>query len=535
MINDKFKLEEQNLSISDIDWTNLFYDFKQIFEDDDAAVFISDTEVSYPNPQNLNEDHKTPTFILAESGMVKVNKPNAFKFAVGKYVTKFMLLCTIKFDGNIGAAESFIAYKVREKNLPYIRVGTDYLRVINKKNRFGGESTMLKSWKKETITDDHGKMILQAIPKYDDFCIVPDNVNHKYATDRCFNLYSPFPHKPYREHVELDEIPNTKTLVSHIFGEQVDLGMKYLKILYERPTQILPVLCMVSEERETGKTTFLNWMIMMFGENAVHISPQTLTSNYNDSYATKNIIIIDETVVEKSTSIEKLKSLATAKTLAVSQKFISHYSVPFFGKIIIATNKEQDFMRIDESEIRFWIRKVPQIEGEKNTNIENDLFAEIPKFLKYLTQLPDVDLSKTRMVFTAEEIGTKELLTIKDESKSWLRKELEMFLEDYFNNNCEKPFFEATPKDIKEKWFMSNNQVTMSYIRKVLKYEMKLNSEEPKRYNPFDGVENQLSLPLGRPYIFNNPSWTSKGDSPANVSGGRWWDSGDKNSDDLPF
>ena len=44
-------------------------------------------------------------------------------------------------------------------------------------------------------------------------------------------------------------------------------------------------------------------------------------------------------------------------------------------------------MRIDDEEIRFWIRKINPIKGDKNTNIENDLFNEIPKFLKYLEQM----------------------------------------------------------------------------------------------------------------------------------------------------
>jgi hypothetical protein len=36
-------------------------------------------------------------------------------------------------------------------------------------------------------------------------------------------------------------------------------------------------------------------------------------------------------------------------------------------------------MRIDQEEIRFWVRKIKLIKGAKNTNIETDLFNEIPK------------------------------------------------------------------------------------------------------------------------------------------------------------
>jgi hypothetical protein len=34
-------------------------------------------------------------------------------------------------------------------------------------------------------------------------------------------------------------------------------------------------------------------------------------------------------------------------------------------------------MRIDEEEIRFWVRKIKPINGKKNTNIETDLFNEL--------------------------------------------------------------------------------------------------------------------------------------------------------------
>jgi hypothetical protein len=216
--------------------------------------------------------------------------------------------------------------------------------------------------------------------------------------------------------------------------------------------------------------------------------------------------MIDETVIEKQHVVEKLKSLATAKTISVSQKFVQHYSVPFFGKIIVCTNKETDFMRIDDEEIRFWIRKINPIVGKKNTNIENDLFNEIPKFLKYLEQLPEIDFSNSRMVFTQEEIQTDSLELIKKESKNGLRKELEIYIDDFFNNNDVNEF-EATAKDIKEKWF-EHDREKMSYILKVLKNEMKMTPQPNKYYFPFNS-NNYLEKKKGTPFLFvreNNQS-----------------------------
>jgi phage/plasmid-associated DNA primase len=215
--------------------------------------------------------------------------------------------------------------------------------------------------------------------------------------------------------------------------------------------------------------------------------------------------MIDETTIDKVHAIEKLKSLATAKTISVSQKFVSHYSVPFFGKIILCTNKESDFMRIDEEEIRFWVRKIKPINGKKNTNIETDLFNEIPNFLKYLLQIEEIDFSKSRMVFTKDEIETESLELVKEESKSWLRKEIEYLFIDFFDNNNAIDFVEVTPKDIKERWFINNNQISISYIRKVLKEEMKMHSLVTKRYKGFPNEAGLTFDKVGLPFVFTNP------------------------------
>ena len=137
--------------------------------------------------------------------------------------------------------------------------------------------------------------------------------------------------------------------------------------------------------------------------------------------------------------------------------------------------------------------------GKKNTNIENDLFNEIPKFLKYLEQMPEIDFSKSRMVFTQEEIKTESLELIKKESKNGLRKEIEIYIEDFFNNNDVNEF-EATAKDIKEKWF-EHDKEKMSYILKVLKNEMKMIPQANKYYTPFNNT-NYLEKKKGTPFLF---------------------------------
>jgi hypothetical protein len=369
----------------------------------------------------------------------------------------------------------------------------------------------LKKWKKDELKEDYGRTFVKHVPKFNDFIIEPNNCKYTPVVEEFFNLYCEFPHS-----ICDGSFPNIERLLKHIFADQYELGLRYMQILYLFPKQILPILVLTSKDRETGKTTFLNLLNIIFADNYVQISPQDLISQFNSIYATKNIIGIDETVVEKQSTVEKLKSIVTQKTITVNDKFISQYSVPFFGKVVIATNRERDFMRIDEEEIRFWVRKVPTI-SEKITDIENKMMQEVPAFLNYLATMPAVDFSKDRMVFTKEEIKTTYLQEVVEESRSSLYKELEILITEHFYQNNFDEFY-ATPSDIKNKWFHHNNQITANYIGKVIKEELKQSPSPVCRYAPFYGKYDanspdglKLDKKVGAPFTFSRDFFVKNG------------------------
>jgi hypothetical protein len=487
---DKFKDGIKNTNLNPVDWFNLYGDFQEIFSKSKLWICISDTECAYAKYLD--------TVVFKQDGVfVSVLVENSENIPIDSVQTKFMMLIKFRFKNNYYVGMNYVLYNLMKIEIPFIRVGVDYFKKIVKPTRYGGEATLLKHWKKDEIKQDYDNTFINRVYKYDDFTIEPNNIDYNPIINNYYNLYSQFQHQVHPEIIEENQIQTSLELVKHIFGDKYEIGLKYLKILFEFPKQILPIIVLVSEERGTGKTTFLNWMDMIFGENCVAISPDDVSRGFNSIYATKNIILIDEAVAEKQATVEKLKSIATAKTISVSQKFVSEYSIPFYGKVILCTNKETDFMKIDNEEIRFFVLKVPVIK-KLNTRIEDDLFKEIPKFLKYLTQLSEIDFSKSRMVFTPEEIESDALETVKEESRSGLFKELFLLIDHYFNNsNLEE--FEANPVDIKNKFFANNNQISTSYIRKVLKNEYKLIPQKIKRYNAFG--EN-LTESIGTPFIF---------------------------------
>jgi len=419
-------------------------------------------------------------------------------FDEGEIIKPHQILNALKFNGNFEATRHFIMLNYLNIDIPYFRIGFKYFKVVDKETRYGTTVEDVILWQKEAICDDHGKKILNKIQKFNGFICKPSNKKFQQSYKGYYNMYKRFPHKPSQGDVTLTEIPAISGLMAHIFGDQQELGYQYFKVLYEEPTQKLPVLCLVSKERQTGKTTMLNFMQMLFGSNFGIINSETLTSAFNSSYAHLNIIGVDETVIDKASAVEKIKMLATADALMVNMKNVQEYPVEFFGKMVLATNKETDFMRIDNEEIRFWIRK-PGTVKRTDPNLNDKLVSEIPKFLKYLEQI-EMPEYKTRMVFTPEQISNKELEAIKKNSRSGLHKELHIMIKQFFFNNKNVTEFQASATDIKRQWFESNNSISAHYISRVIKDEMNEDNEGVTRYHPFNHVNG--STISGRPFTF---------------------------------
>ena len=129
------------------------------------------------------------------------------------------------------------------ENEEFIRVGTTLYKLVNQPRLNGGYVKKRIVWNNETLRQDYGKDYLATVPKYDGFCTVPDHVDYRPVVDKFLNLYEPIGHRPQQ-----GEFPCIRSLVRHIFGEQYELGMDYLQLLYLQPVQKLPILLLVSEE-----------------------------------------------------------------------------------------------------------------------------------------------------------------------------------------------------------------------------------------------------------------------------------------------
>ena len=278
--------------------------------------------------------------------------------------------------------------------MDYVRIGTDYY-IKGQVPLYSGDTynTLLK-WKKSEIVTDEGKEILQQIDKYDGFCLIPSHINYKQEIRGYYNKYEKIEHD-----FKMGDFPKTKLFLKHIFGEQYHLGLDYLSILWKHPTQLLPILCLVSEERKTGKTTFLNWLKLIFQGNMTINKNEDFRSRFNSDWSSKLIISVDEVLLDKREDSERIKNLSTSLSYKTESKGIDKVEGFFFGKFILCSNNEENFIIIDKNEIRYWVRKVPQLPDiDENPNLLEELELELPYFMYFLNERRIKSVKKNKNV-----------------------------------------------------------------------------------------------------------------------------------------
>ena len=302
----------------------------------------------------------------------------------------------------------------------YLRIGTTYFKKSLYPLPSGDFIEILVIWSAELIRQDHGKNVLSEIERFDGFICIPEN-RPEFFKKRVQDYYNTY-HQISKSPLE-GEIINTLEFLSHIFGEQLELGLDYLQLIYLKPTQILPILCLVSKERSTGKSTFLKWLKEIFEYNLTFLTNSDFTSNFNSDWSSKLLICIDEVLFKTDELTERIKYLSTTNTHKTEAKGKDKKEASFFGKFILCSNNETSFIKIDADEIRFWIIKVNRYKKE-DVNFLKKLTDEIPAFLHFLTTRKLSTENQSRMWFTPEQIKTAALQKLVRYNSSKIENEL---------------------------------------------------------------------------------------------------------------
>ena len=350
-----------------------------------------------------------------------------------------------------------------------MRVGTTLYKVVNQPCASGGYEKRRVIWNNSTLRQDYGKNYLATVPKYDGFCTVPDHLNYRKEIDGFLNLYEPIEHTP-----QIGDFPNIRSLVLHIFGEQYNLGLDYLQLLFLQPLQKLPILLLVSEERNTGKSTFLNFLKAVFGDNVTFNTNEDFRSQFNSDWAGKLLIVVDEVLLNRREDSERLKNLSTTFNYKVEAKGKDRTEIAFFAKFVLCSNNEYLPVIIDAGETRYWVRKINPLQND-DTNFLQNLKEEIPAFLFFLTQRELSTEKESRMWFNPKLTHTAALQKIIRSNRNRLEIEMaELFLDIMSNMNVESVSF--CLNDLMTLLIYSQVKAEKHQVRKVVQEVWKLTS-----------------------------------------------------------
>lgn len=377
----------------------------------------------------------------------------------------------------------------------FARVGTTLYKMVRQPSINGEFIERRVVWNVETFRQDYGNDKLSEIPKYDGFCTVPNHINYQSVIDKFLNLYEPIGHTPMP-----GECPLVLSLFKHIFGKQYELGLDYVQLLYTQPVQKLPILLLTSQERNTGKSTFLNFLKALFQGNVTFNTNEDFRSQFNSDWAGKLIIAVDEVLLDRREDSERLKNLSTALSYKIEAKGKDHYEVAFFAKFILSSNNEHLPVIIDSGEIRYWVRQVPALQTD-DPNILPKLKAEIPHFLHFLLHRKLSTEQYGRMWFSPQQIRTAALQRIIRSNRCRMEVELTDILLDIMDSmGVDSVSF--IPKDLIFLLEYARVRVDTIQIRKVLQEIWKLkpasnsltyaryegNYNAPERYSESKGI-----------------------------------------------
>ncbi len=385
----------------------------------------------------------------------------------------------------------------------YLRIGSAYYKDVEMPLISNDSIKKLVQWSKSEIITDHGKDFIKKVPKYDGFCLIPSHDCYQSVINGFYNKYE----KLHHEIIE-GKFPETINFLKHIFGEQYEIGLDYISILWQKPTHILPILCLVSNQRNTGKTTFLNWMKLIFQNNMTINNNEDFRSRFNSDWASKLIIAVDEVLLDKREDSERLKNLSTAKSYKSEAKGKDKIEGSFFGKFILCSNNEENFVYIDNSETRYWVRKIIPFDlSEDNPNLLETLQKELPHFIHFIINRKIVSPRKTRMWFTTDQIYTQALAVLINGSKTYINKELEQILSDEFLL-FETNVLKYSVTDLVNKLSKNNIRTSSFKVSEILKnqYQLEAKNSSYIKYNTYTSADNKLIIEetvfKGRHYTF---------------------------------
>lgn len=357
----------------------------------------------------------------------------------------------------------------RTQEWTYIKVLDDYLeRQVKPDLNSEGMSVVYVQRKVAELKLEKGLSFVRSIPRFHNWITDPSHTNyqriieHPYEgqTFRFFNRYQPLPHKPKEfaipetfttdpagfDYEQIPEIKHVARFFKHIFGYDeyrnrfVNIGWDWFALCYLRPKQRLPALALVSTDEGTGKSTFINLALKLFGQNATKTDAARISGNFNAQMSGRVFIGVEETKDEKGKIENILKDWITGFEMTVERKHKDAETEEAFCKFCFASNHEDSFMKVGTGTTRFFVMRVDAIK-EKDPAFEDKLYREIPYLMYFLQKrgiLYNDGKPKDRLFFEPADYENEALLKLRQASKDVVQQNMEEMINMLFLR-CEMP------------------------------------------------------------------------------------------------
>jgi|TARA_B110000046_G_scaffold128807_1_gene135285 hypothetical protein len=377
--------------------------------------------------------------------------------------------------------------KIDKLQYPLFAIGTKYYQQE--------KEGVLHTTSIQIQRDKYGRKLSKEITYCIGFTNEPSHNDYKSIVDNKYNVYKKLTHVPIK-----GEWPIIKSFLRHIFGRQYEMGVEYFWNLYHHPKQKLPFIGVVSEEKNTGKSTFLNFIRMVFQENVSTVSEHDFKSNFNSGFVNSLVCTSDEHAEGKNRTLiaQKLKMYITEKQIRVEAKGRDAYTTSAYFKLVFAGNNESTLTFIEDENTRYWVIKVDPLEKLVN-DMEGKLEKEIPYFLYYLINEFVARPSRGRLYFDPSEFQTEASKLIQENSKSAMQRDIEDLVQTCFDDDEHLTKVYFAPIDIVISLELKARE--KAYVKQVLQKEMKLKPCE-------SSIRYRVSHPLnmitksGTPYLF---------------------------------
>ena len=300
-----------------------------------------------------------------------------------------------------------------------------------------------------------------SIPRFHNWITEPEHLNyrrviqfeHEDTEYRFFNRYQPLPYlaKPFDlpdefakdpmgfDYTKIQEIGNCARFFRHIANNAENgpwmetVLWDWAALLYTKPNQRQRAIALVSAEEGTGKSTFINLFLTMFGQNATKTEAARIAGKFNAQMADKILVAVEETKDEKGQIENILKDFITGFQKVVERKFADSQTITSFEKYIFASNHEDSFMKVGTTTTRFIVLKINSIpEGDRDKDFEQKLYREIPYLMHFLKVRGALLPGEDRLYHAQKYVENNALAKLRQASKDVVVQNMEELFSQIF-------------------------------------------------------------------------------------------------------